>query len=173
MTEHQIANITHRPLVRRLPTITEPACNWYQGWYFDLRLEEEVARSIRYQLPLSLLVFFLTEPSEGKDDGRLLNELLSDIAMRKLRRMDIPAVLGDGEYAVSLPHTNLKQAEVVARRLAKWFKPFSVAYGIVSYPEDGQEPGHLLLAAEHRALASSEAASATAQAARKRRLKRL
>jgi hypothetical protein len=55
---------------------------------------------------------------------------------------------------VSLPHTSPAQAEVIAKRLTKWFEPYSVAVGLASYPEDGQEPDLLLDLAERRALAS-------------------
>jgi len=70
---------------------------------------------------------------------------------RKLRRSDIPGVLRPDEFAVSLPHTSAAQADIVARRLAKWFEPFSVIFGIASFPQDGLEAENLLLHAEDRA----------------------
>ena len=135
----------------KLPPIYDKDSNWYMDWYFDLRLEEEMARAARYQLPLSVVVLLRTEPTDSKQDGALLRELLSDIAVRKLRRSDIPAILAGRKFAVLLPHTNAGQADVVAKRLTKWFAPFSVATGIASFPEESEESS-LLETAEGRAM---------------------
>jgi PleD family two-component response regulator len=143
-----------RMLQRRLPVIKDQDSNWYQGWYFDLRLEEELARCTRYDVPLSVLVFVIREPVASEANSRLLRELLHDIVERKLRRTDLPAVLASNEYAVSLPHTPASHGSIVARRLVKAFAPFTVGMGLVSYPEDGKEPERLLDLAEQRALAS-------------------
>ena len=137
-----------------MPVIKDKDSNWYQGWYFDLRLEEELARCTRYDIPLSLIVFIIREPATSEANSRLLNELLDDIVVEKLRRTDLPGVLASNEYAVSLPHTLPAQANIVARRVAKAFAPFTIGTGLVSYPEDGAEPEQLLSLAEQRALAS-------------------
>ncbi len=139
---------------RRLPSIIEGTSGWYQGWYFDLRLEEEASRSARYGLSFSVVVCFLPESEDRKHGRRLLNELLSDIAARKLRRSDIPAILALDEFAVLLPHTSVSHAEVVAERLAKWFQPFEVGVGMAGFPEEGKEPDQLLMIAEQRAAES-------------------
>ena len=65
---------------RNLPAIIDRVSNWYQGWYFDLRLEEEIVRSSRYHLSLSLLILFVTDSAGGNTNERLLKELLSDVA---------------------------------------------------------------------------------------------
>ena len=54
----QIKPLSRRP---KLPPIYDKASHWYKGWYFELRLEEELARSIRYSLPLTLVSFYLTD----------------------------------------------------------------------------------------------------------------
>jgi GGDEF domain-containing protein len=123
---------------------------WFQGWYFDLRLEEEVARSVRHGLQLTVLVIIL-EHQNGHQDRQLLNLLLSDIAERKLRRSDIPGAIADRVYAVSLPHTTPAQAEVVASRLIRWFKPYTAAIGKASLPEDCQAAVELFQVAQERA----------------------
>jgi GGDEF domain-containing protein len=138
-----------------LGSILDEESGWYQGWYFDLRLEEEVARSTRYDLPLSLLVLRLTEPLTNAQDERLFRHVLSDIVERKLRRSDIPGLRGADEFATALPHTNRSQAEFVGKRLAKWFDPYRVDIGIASFPEDGREPEELLRVAKNRAGAVS------------------
>jgi len=133
-----------------MPAIQDEASGWYQGWYFDLRLEEELARSARHHLPLTLLVLYVSEVNSSRDRW-LLNELLSDAARRKLRRTDIPAKFESDEYVVLLPQTAPHQAGVVIKRLATAFAPYHVAFGVASFPEDGEEAEQILAEAELRA----------------------
>src|SRR5687768_6460146 len=110
--------ISHISMFRRskLPPIYETD-GWYQAWYFHLRFEAELARSSRYDLPMSLLVIYRADPGEpSRERARL-----EGIASKGLRRHDIPAVLADNEYAVLLPHTTPKQAQAVAARMARLF----------------------------------------------------
>ena len=145
-------------LQRRLPVIRDGDSGWYQGWYFVLRLEEELVRCTRYHVPLSIMVFVIHEPVSDEANARLLRELLHDIVARKLRRTDLPGMLGTNEFAVSLPHTMAVQADIVMRRLIKAFAPFTLGVGLVSYPEDGDKPEPLLDLAEQRAIVSLRAA---------------
>ena len=170
MAAKATSSFKHHSRPRNLPAIKDEGSDWYQGWYFDLRLEEELARAKRYNLPLSLLRIYLIGPAVKERDHNLLNELLSDVVSRKLRRMDIPAFLEGNEYAVALPHTNQQQAEVVAKRLTKAFAPYSVAAGVASFPQDGLQPEQLLVEAGQRALASTtNGAGATKPALRELR----
>src|ERR1700704_6551994 len=108
---------------RQLRAILDSNTSWYKKWYFELRLEEEIARAIRHHLSLSILVILLPQKVERRRDRQLLNVLLSDIAARKLRRSDLPGLFNRGEYAVLLTHTTKQQAEVVAERLREAFLP--------------------------------------------------
>jgi len=138
----------------QMPSILDGETGWYQGWYFELRLDEEVSRSSRYELPFSVVILFLSGADAKNGDSRLLNALLSDIVARKLRRSDLPGIIGLDQFGVLLPHTNAAQAEIVARRLTKWFEPFATVAGIASFPEDGQSAQRLFTVAEVRAAAS-------------------
>src|SRR4051794_24834004 len=105
-----IVHLAHRARRQRLPDIYHDQSHWYAGWYFDLRLEEELARAGRYELPVTLTVLFLTEPPKK----RQLEDVLTGAAgLRLLRRSDIPGVLGDQECAILLPHTRADQANIV------------------------------------------------------------
>ena len=37
------------------PAIYDAASNWYEGWYFALRLDEEIVRSRRYSHEMTLV----------------------------------------------------------------------------------------------------------------------
>jgi GGDEF domain-containing protein len=156
-------------LGRRLPPIYDEESLWYQGWYFDLRLEEEIARATRYRLPLALVVICIPVKALGQNRAGLSACLAEIATSRRLRRSDIPAVLTSNELAVFLPHTTPDQAENVVKRLARSLAAFQPAFGIASYPRDSEEPNHLLLVAEERALAEVSDGGLTARAMRPRR----
>src|SRR5687767_1691296 len=103
----------------QLPPIYAEPHPWYQGWYFDLRPEEELARSQRYGLTCSVLVLIL-QMTEGKD----LAGLLRSAALTRLRRHDIAARLTANELAICLPHTSGARAQIVADRLGTILKEF-------------------------------------------------
>lgn len=47
---------------RRLPAIYDPGSTWYEPWYFELRLTEEVKRAARHSLDLTVIYLVLEEP---------------------------------------------------------------------------------------------------------------
>ena len=109
-----------QPAVQRhsekIEAIMDPATGWLHGWYFDLRLEEELARSRRYGYPVSLLVILLPE-EPGDDEAHDFRQRIAAIAHNRLRRPDLPAVLGPRELAICLPHTDKSGAGMVAHRV--------------------------------------------------------
>jgi len=147
------ANIKRRRSTT-LPPIYEKGSGWYKSWYFDLRVVEEISRSTRYQLPLTLVAICLPTPLTAAGGRTGFNKRLAELATTSLRRTDIPAVLSDNELAVLLPQTASLDAEVVVDRLTQALALYEPVIGAASYPEDGREAARLLLIAEHRALGS-------------------
>jgi hypothetical protein len=133
--------------------IVDRETHWYKPWYLKMRAEEEMSRAVRFQLPLTVVILRLSPSVVEAQDRRLLNQLLMDIVVRKLRRSDIPGMLDSNEYAILLTHTKPRQADKVVPRLLKAFEPFSPTVGSASYPEDTNDPERILLAARHRAIA--------------------
>jgi diguanylate cyclase (GGDEF)-like protein len=86
------------------------------------RAEQELARSRRYQRPLTLIHFDLdgfkgVNDRLGHDAGDEVLVAVVEQAGRVLRRTDIVARLGGDEFALLLPETDQAGARVVAEKL--------------------------------------------------------
>jgi hypothetical protein len=86
------------------------------------------------------------------------------VALREcLRKADIPAWLGEGTFAVALPHTG-EGAVVAAERITSLLSQVGGCQargGVALYPRDAREPELLIRVAT--ALADGEPASALAE----------
>ena len=95
------------------------ACN--RGYFIE-RAETELARSIRYNKPLSVLMldidFFKTvNDSHGHKVGDAVLKNLVAICQQSLREIDIVGRIGGEEFAMLLPETDKEKAVDVAERL--------------------------------------------------------
>ncbi len=106
----------------QLNSMTDGLTGLLNRRFLDLRLPEEVARSIRYQQPLSCLFvdadhFKRVNDSCGHAAG---DEVLKQIAKRireELRASDIATRYGGEEFAILLPQTSLDNATALAERI--------------------------------------------------------
>ncbi len=106
----------------RLNSMTDGLTGLLNRRFLDLRLPEEVARSIRYQQPLSCLFidadhFKRVNDRWGHAAG---DEVLKQIANRiraQLRASDIATRYGGEEFAILLPQTPLDNATALAERI--------------------------------------------------------
>ena len=117
------------------------AVNWRKGEDFRVRLEDEIYRSSRYQIPFSIVVASLRFTNRGTQGA------LDDFVRMRLRRLDVPGALSDRDFAIALPHTDHAGCEIVADRLRAVLLDFSPLVGTSSFPEDGNTPEALLRAA--------------------------
>ena len=90
--------------------------------YFAARLDEEVARSNRYQLPLSLIMvdvdhFKTINDTYGYGVGDLALIALAKVILSVARDSDIAARYGREEIAVIAPNTTAADAAVFAERI--------------------------------------------------------
>ncbi len=136
-----------------LPVILDTASNWYQGWYFHLRLMEEVARAKRHTLPVALIYMVLKNrraPAEPAADNYYSN--LSQVVTDAIRSTDVAGRVTDDEFAICLPHTDREGAAVVVERILHLLAAYAPAIGIATLPDMGEDAETLLGLALNRAL---------------------
>ncbi len=90
--------------------------------HFLERLEEELRRSIRFKLPLTVLMLDIDHFKRYNDDfGHLVGDAtlkeVSDLLKRNLRRVDIVGRYGGEEFIVAMPETRVDNAAEVAERI--------------------------------------------------------
>lgn len=126
---HRLRNIAGD---RRRPTFDRDT-GLHAQWYFCLRLEEEIARSKRYDQPFTLLS--IRAPDKGVLDAPRL------AIHGWLREVDFGGDLGDS-LAVCLPNTARSGAWTVVERLSKLGDGIDVT--LMEYPADGHTMATLL-----------------------------
>ncbi|GAB4277355.1 MAG: hypothetical protein Kow0029_19960 [Candidatus Rifleibacteriota bacterium] len=104
--------------------ITDSITKLYVHRYFQLRLEEEVARSRRYNSTISLLMcdidhFKSINDNYGHQQGDLILKEISKILRKNVRNTDIAARYGGEEFAIILPETTQADAKIVAERIRR------------------------------------------------------
>ena len=119
---------------------------FYAPWFLQMRFDEEVRRSERYESPLTLL----SVEVQADDVSYRLTDSLRTWLNASIRSTDLVSHLGGGRYIALLTDTNMDDAASIAARLASSF-PGEVAIGLAAYPEDGESFENLHAVAERRA----------------------
>ena len=135
---------------------------------FQHRMQEEVERSNRYRLPLSLILmdvdyFKQFNDAFGHPAGDLVLEEIGRILQSCARPSDCVARYGGEEFALILPQTDAEGASQVAERIraaihdTPWEKrPITASFGIAAMPNGGQ-PADVLTAFADKALYRAKA----------------
>ena len=113
----------------------------FNGRFFRLQLEREIAAALRISQPLSLIMLDV-DPLEPTGDAA--RRMLADILREELRVMDVAARLDSGEFVLILPQTDAPGAFVVAERLRAHVARVEVpgvgwitaSFGIAAFPVD-------------------------------------
>jgi len=91
---------------------------------FEERIEEEISRSARHGIPLSLLMldvdhFKALNDTLGHTAGDRVLQALSDLLRDSARTMDFVSRYGGEEFAIILPHTGVEASHLMAERLRR------------------------------------------------------
>ena len=125
----------------------------YQRWYLETRLKQEIARSRRYGLSLSLIVVRFedrgpTRMSEEQWQGQAVEAART--LGSSVRNVDLAAIIGEREFALSLVHCDRKGAEVAMERLSQVLSGLDFKMGLTVFPDDDAEPARLIELAQGR-----------------------
>lgn len=94
----------------------------YNKTYFSERLQEETARSLRYNIPLCLAIMEIVnyarfaEKSEKVVQDKLVRDL-SDILRENIRETDLAARLEDNVFAIIFMHADKNDVVMVTERI--------------------------------------------------------
>jgi diguanylate cyclase (GGDEF)-like protein len=135
--------------------------------YYRRHLPHEMERARTFRIPLSLLLFDIDDFKQINDGfGHVLGDVvLSEIcgAVKSiLRPTDVLARIGGDEFAIILPHTDLRGAASVAERLLQRVRSVvvptdeegavqcSVSIGITEFQPQDEDSKELLRRADER-----------------------
>ncbi|HNY10954.1 MAG TPA: diguanylate cyclase [Candidatus Wallbacteria bacterium] len=144
-------------------SITDGMTKLFIHRYFQIRLEEEMKRSVRYGKPVSLVMtdidhFKKFNDTYGHQIGDMVLIKVADIMRETIRNeIDIACRYGGEEFAVIAPQTGPDDARRMAERLrdaieraalagpnGKTLK-ITISLGVSTYPNDTQEKKDLIM----------------------------
>jgi diguanylate cyclase (GGDEF)-like protein len=107
--------------LERIATL-DPLTGLFNRRHFFELTQQELERSRRYNRPISIIMLDIDHFKQVNDRfGHLVGDrVIVEVARRiqkALRRIDLACRYGGEEFAILLPETNLRQAEMVATRL--------------------------------------------------------
>lgn len=136
----------------KVVSTTDELTGLYNRTCLHQRLEEELSRAKRYNLPLSTILididfFKVVNDIYGYAWGDVLLKQITEILKRRARKEDVLTRYGDEEFILVLPNTNEENAYIFAERIRKDIEemefipegeeekhPVTVSGGIASYP---------------------------------------
>ncbi len=147
--------------------ITDSITKLYVHRYFQFRLEEEVARSKRYNSTISLLMcdidhFKNVNDTYGHQQGDCILREVSRIIRKNVRNTDIACRYGGEEFAIVLPETTQSDAKIVAERIRRDVAKFdfpsimpgqppihcSISIGVAGFPLNADNKDQLIQKAD-------------------------
>ena len=113
--------------------MTNQQTGLHADWYFKLRVDEEIARSKRYNLPFTVIGV--------RSDSAEMLQAVRTITADALREVDFAGDLGH-QVALCLPNTSRSGAWNVVARLTEVAKGLDIQ--LSEYPIDGSTLSSLL-----------------------------
>lgn len=130
---------------------------------FYAKISDEISRSRRLELPVSLLVFDIT--SINRAEQKYAASVVSKVLKRFTRVTDLVGKVGQYRFGVLLPHCSMSEAVNKARKLQAIVKAAVeenkissaiVRAGVTAYPDQHSDAMSLLDAAERACAMASE-----------------
>ena len=110
-------------------TVTDPLTQIYNYRQFKKSLHHEINRANRFSGPLCLMMIDVDDLKSYNDtfghlEGSELLKKISVILTENLREIDIACRFGGDEFAVILPETDVRGAEIAARKIINEVEKF-------------------------------------------------
>jgi two-component system, cell cycle response regulator len=101
---------------------TDELTGYFNRRHIVSRMEEEISRGLRYEMPLSIVLadidhFKRINDTFGHLTGDRALQTIADLFRSKLRESDLIGRFGGEEFLLILPHTDLAGAEAFCHRL--------------------------------------------------------
>lgn len=144
------ADLQERYEAARADALRDPLTGLGNHRAFHEELDRQVEASLRYGVPLSLMLIDLDEfkavnDTKGHAGGDRVLRGVGKLLAAAVRRADRAYRIGGDEFAVLFPHTDLEGARIVARRILAQalqpalrledLEPVSFSAGLSSVPE--------------------------------------
>jgi diguanylate cyclase (GGDEF)-like protein len=115
----------------------DPLSGAFNRRYFHARLEEELQRSRRHQIPLALLMididnFKAINDSYGHLTGDMVIKDIAEILRRAVRVFDVCARFGGEEFAIVMPGSTAESATSIAERIRERIEQYRPADRLLS-----------------------------------------
>jgi diguanylate cyclase (GGDEF)-like protein len=151
----------------RLNSITDPLTGLYNMRFLKKRLNEELSRSIRHNLHLTLIIVRLENLTrhqgvKARAHTQWVVKKMAQILTASLRDIDLVGRSSEVEFCLVLPATPKKEGAFVAERIARAIKvelakdndssdrqSLHISTGIAFFPEDGASSADLIKAARN------------------------
>ena len=115
----------------------DPVTGVFNRRYFQVRLDEELQRSHRHQIPLALLMididdFKRVNDSHGHLAGDTILRDVGDILRRSVRVFDVCARFGGEEFVIIMPGSTSENAMRIAERIRERIEHYRPADGVLA-----------------------------------------
>ena len=150
----------------RREVVTDPLTNLYNRRFFEQRAQEEIERSIRHHVPMTLLMldidhFKRINDTYGHQTGDRVLQSVAQYLRESVRQTDICARYGGEEFILLLPATPGRNAVFLADRLRRGLgdlmhtglglpshESVTVSGGVATCPRDATDVEGLIAAAD-------------------------
>jgi diguanylate cyclase (GGDEF)-like protein len=143
----------------------DPVTQVWNRQNFEVKLQEEMSRSRRTHLPVSMVIASVDEfkkirQQNGQEVSDLLLRSVAGMIRRNSRVNDVVGRLSDSEIALLLPHTGSRGGAIKAERLRRMVEaadftklfgsavPITISLGVSEYPSVCHDADELLRSAD-------------------------
>jgi len=115
----------------------DPVTGVFNRRYFQVRLDEELQRAHRHQIPLALLMidvddFKRVNDSHGHLAGDTILRDVGDILRRSVRVFDVCARFGGEEFVIIMPGSTSENAMRIAERIRERIEHYRPSDGVLA-----------------------------------------